>query len=83
VKNWDACQFSMFSLHASGHNPRSVQAQRQRQRIQHKFRIYHEKFGTLLCTGCGNCGRNCPVSLGVLNVVEAIHRHKVKASEKD
>jgi len=83
VKNWDACQFSMFSLHASGHNPRSVQAQRQRQRIQHKFRIYHEKFGTYLCTGCGNCGRNCPVSLGVLNVVEAIHRRTVKASEKD
>ena len=72
VRNWDACQFGMFTLHASGHNPRSVQAQRQRQRIFHKFQIYPEKFGAILCTGCGNCTRNCPVGLGVLPVLEAI-----------
>lgn len=72
VKNWDACQYPMFTLHASGHNPRANQPSRQRQRILHKFRIYHEKFSETLCTGCGNCTRNCPVSLGVLSVVEAI-----------
>lgn len=72
VRNWDACQFSMFTAHASGHNPRSVQSQRQRQRIHHKFQIYPEKFGDLLCTGCGNCTRNCPVNLGVLAVLKAI-----------
>ena len=62
----------MFTLHAAGHNPRSQQAQRQRQRIYHKFRIYPEKFGTLLCTGCGNCTRNCPVGLGVRPVLSAM-----------
>jgi ferredoxin len=72
VRNWDACQFSMFTAHASGHNPRSVQAQRQRQRIHHKFQIYPDKFGDLLCTGCGNCTRNCPVNLGVLSVLKTI-----------
>ena len=72
VKNWDCCQFNMFTMHASGHNPRSNQAQRQRQRIQHKFRIYPEKFGEILCTGCGNCTRNCPVGLGVLPTLEEI-----------
>jgi ferredoxin len=72
VKNWDACQFPMFTLHASGHNPRSQQPHRQRQRILHKFRIYPEKFHEVLCTGCGNCTRNCPVNLGVLSVLEAI-----------
>lgn len=76
VKNWDACQFGQFTVHASGHNPRAVQAQRQRQRIQHKFRIYPEKFGAILCTGCGTCTRNCPVGLGVLNVLEAISAMK-------
>ena len=45
VRNWDACQFAMFTAHASGHNPRSVQSQRQRQRIYHKFQVYPEKFG--------------------------------------
>ncbi len=74
VKNWDSCQFVTFTLHASGHNPRSVQPQRQRQRIFHKFRVYPDKFGDLLCTGCGSCGRNCAAGLGVLNVLEAIER---------
>jgi ferredoxin len=72
VRNWDACQFPMFTMHASGHNPRSDQAQRQRQRIYHKFQIYPEKFGELLCTGCGNCARSCPAGLGVLPVLKTI-----------
>jgi ferredoxin len=72
ARNWDACQFSMFTQHASGHNPRNVQPQRQRQRIHHKFQIYPEKFGAVLCTGCGNCARNCPVNMGVLPVLKAI-----------
>jgi ferredoxin len=75
VRNWDACQYTMFTMHASGHNPRAVQGQRQRQRIYHKFRTYPEKFGTPLCTGCGNCTRNCPVRLGVLPVLQDIESH--------
>jgi len=72
ARNWDACQFSMFTLHASGHNPRPAQGARQRQRIYHKFLMYPEKFGEILCTGCGNCARNCPFGLGVLPVVSEI-----------
>jgi len=74
VRNWDACQFGIFTAHASGHNPRSTQAQRQRQRIYHKFHIYKEKFNHWLCTGCGNCTRNCPVSLGIRPVLESIQK---------
>lgn len=72
VRNWDSCQFAGFTLHASGHNPRQNQAARQRQRLTHKFVIYPEKFGDVLCTGCGNCYRNCPVNLGVLEVLRAV-----------
>jgi ferredoxin len=72
ARNWDACQFPMFTLHASGHNPRAGQAERQRQRIYHKFFMYPEKFGDTLCTGCGACARACPVGLGVLPVVTGI-----------
>lgn len=72
ARNWDACQFGMFTAHASGHNPRANQAQRQRQRVHHKFQIYPEKFGQLLCTGCGNCSRLCPAGLGILPVLKAI-----------
>ena len=73
VRNWDACQFSLFTAHASGHNPRADQAARQRQRSLHKFVIYPQKFDDYLCTGCGNCFRNCPVNLGVLNVLQAVN----------
>ncbi|MDD3470741.1 MAG: 4Fe-4S dicluster domain-containing protein [Thermoguttaceae bacterium] len=72
VKNWDSCQFGLFTQHASGHNPRADQGQRQRQRILHKFMIYPDKFGSFLCTGCGNCSRRCPVGLGVKPVLAAI-----------
>ncbi len=80
ARNWDACQFAMFTLHASGHNPRHSQGDRQRQRIYHKFFMYPEKFGEILCTGCGNCARGCPEGLGVLPVVTEIpHEEPVQA----
>jgi ferredoxin len=72
VRTWDTCQFSTFTLHASGHNPRAAQPSRQRQRILHKFAVYPEKFGEILCTGCGNCTRNCPEGIGVLSVASEI-----------
>jgi ferredoxin len=74
VRTWDSCQFSTFTAHASGHNPRPEQASRQRQRILHKFAVYPEKFGEILCTGCGNCTRNCPAGIGVLSLATEIDR---------
>jgi ferredoxin len=83
VKNWDSCQFPFFTLHASGHNPRAAQPQRQRQRLFHKFLIYPQKFNAVLCTGCGNCERNCPVGLGVLKVLEAIDGEQRRLDDKE
>lgn len=74
VKNWDTCQFALFTLHASGHNPRSNQAVRQRNRVQHKFAIYPNKFGAVLCTGCGNCTRDCSAALGIRPLLELFDR---------
>lgn len=69
MKNWDTCQFGHFTLHASGHNPRDIQSKRYRQRINHKFRYYVDKFGEILCTGCGRCSRNCPASIDIKEII--------------
>ncbi len=78
VKNWDSCQEAMFTLHASGHNPRGTQGKRQRQRMSHKFVTYPEKFNACLCTGCGSCSRACPASFGVRPCLEALNQEKNK-----
>lgn len=72
VKNWDSCQTALFTLHASGHNPRGTQGKRQRQRMMHKFVIYPDKFDFNLCTGCGACSRSCGVMFGVRPCLEAL-----------
>ena len=71
-KNWDACTFYHFTLQAGGLNPRDRQYKRYRQRIMHKFSYYAERFGEILCTGCGRCSRACPVNLDIASVLERI-----------
>jgi len=73
-KNWDTCQFAMFTVHASGHNPRETQSKRFRQRMEHKFNYYPEKFGKTLCVGCGRCIRHCPADMSLLEVLKTVDR---------
>ncbi|BCG45275.1 heterodisulfide reductase, iron-sulfur binding subunit, putative [Citrifermentans bremense] len=72
-KHWDACGFSKFTNHASGHNPRDVQNKRYRNRIMHKFKYYDDKFGKTLCTGCGRCVRACPVGIDIAEILSTIN----------
>jgi ferredoxin len=60
VRNYDACTFPHFTLHASGHNPRPEKLQRVRQRLMHKFAYFPTNFGAVACVGCGRCIRVCP-----------------------
>ncbi|RKY24579.1 MAG: 4Fe-4S ferredoxin [Planctomycetota bacterium] len=76
VKNWDGCQFALFTKHTSGHNPRPTQAARWRQRVQHKFNYYVERFGTVSCVGCGRCIRHCPVDMNITDHLRRIAEAK-------
>lgn len=66
LRCWDSCGQKLFTLHASGHNPRSLQSQRWRQRIMHKFSYLPEKEGVIGCVGCGRCSRACPADMNLI-----------------
>jgi sulfhydrogenase subunit beta (sulfur reductase) len=72
VRNWDTCQFALFTYHTSGHNPRPSGKQRMRQRVMHKFNYFVANLGDIACVGCGRCVRECPVNLDIRAVLEAI-----------
>ena len=71
-KNWDACQFDHFTLHAGGHNPRERQSQRWRNRFMCKFHFYPTKFSAQGCVGCGRCIRVCYVGLDITEMMEKV-----------
>jgi len=72
VRNWDSCMFPLFTLHTSGHNPRTSGKQRMRQRIMHKFNYFPVNSGAIACVGCGRCVEVCPVNTDIREVISEI-----------
>ena len=70
VRIWDSCQFSCFTLEASGHNPRPSGKERMRQRIMHKFNYFVKNYGESFCVGCGRCVQECPVNFDIREILE-------------
>ncbi len=76
VRIWDSCMFPIFTMEASGHNPRALSRERVRQRVMHKYSYYPENYGEILCTGCGRCVMVCPVNLDIREVLRMILTYK-------
>jgi len=72
VRTWDTCQYPDFTLHSSSHNPRDEKAARMRQRINHKFLYFVENYDSFMCTGCGRCISECPVSIDIASVMNKV-----------
>ncbi len=74
IRNWDSCMFPLFTLHGSGHNPRSKKAERVRQRFMHKLKYYVDKYENgIQCVGCGRCIQFCPVNIDIREVAEKMN----------
>jgi len=69
LRTWDSCAFPLFTLEASGFNPRPSQRERFRNRILHKFAYIPENHGQIGCVGCGRCVDACPVNLDIRQVL--------------
>lgn len=72
IRNWDSCMYPLFTLHGSGHNPRTSGKERMRQRVMHKFKYFVDNFNAMACVGCGRCIKNCPVNLDIREVLADI-----------
>lgn len=76
VRLWDSCMFPLFTLHGSGHNPRSQKLQRVRQRFMHKLKYYVDKYHNgVACVGCGRCVQFCPVNIDIREVMRLMVSH--------
>ncbi len=74
---WDSCQYSAFTLEASGHNPRQQRKERMKRRFFHKVSAqYYQRDGMVGCVGCGRCIKVCFGSTNMPAVVGAIRKGK-------
>jgi sulfhydrogenase subunit beta (sulfur reductase) len=76
IRSWDSCMYPLFTLHASGHNPRPTRKERMRQRIMHKFVYAIKQYGRRFCVGCGRCVTQCPVNFDIRDVINEIMETK-------
>jgi len=73
IRIWDTCQFRLYTLETSGHNPRPEKIQRCRNRIMHKFSYYPKNYDGLIgCVGCGRCVRLCPANNDLRMILDNI-----------
>jgi len=72
VRCWDSCLNSQFAEVAGGHDFRPTRASRVRYRFYHKFRAYPDRFGPMLCVGCGRCDHACKVNINPRRVMAAL-----------
>ncbi len=71
-RTWDSCMFEEYTRHASGHNPRPTRRERTRNRINHKYSYYVDKFDLIACVGCGRCINYCPVNIDIVEILRQV-----------
>ena len=82
LRSWDTCMAALYTLEASGHNPRAQKAARLRNRVGHKFSYFlKNNDGRISCCGCGRCIKSCPSSVDIRRIVLDAIRGKGSVKE--
>ena len=81
IRIWDTCQFKLYTLETSGHNPRPSKVERCRNRILHKFNYYPSNYGLIGCVGCGRCVNWCPANNDLRIILQNINKIEQKEGE--
>ena len=77
IRNWDTCMSPLFTIHATGHNPRETKTQRVRQRFMHKLKYFLDKYDKgIMCVGCGRCVKSCPVNIDIREVCNTMNSYE-------
>ena len=77
MRNWDSCMSPLFTLHASGHNPRSSDWSRTRQRFMHKLKYFLDKYDQgIMCVGCGRCIVQCPANIDIRKICNMMNQYE-------
>ena len=71
---WDSCMFSEYTAMAGGHNPRPNKMDRFRNRFMHKLSYFEDRYGKILCVGCGRCMEKCPVGVDITVLIERANK---------
>ena len=70
-RNWDSCAFCIYTKMPM-ENPREDKWRRVRQKVCHKYEFYPMNFGSIACTGCGRCIRQCPVNWDITQILDSL-----------
>lgn len=71
-RSWDSCQFPLYTLESSSHNPRAEKWKRLRNRFYDKFVYMYKRKGEIFCVGCGRCIERCPVGIDICEVLRGV-----------
>lgn len=77
-RTWDYCTSYLYTLEASGHNPREDISKRYRNKVNCKYNYNLRRHGQLFCVGCGRCIEICPVDMDIRKIVAEVIEDKDK-----
>ena len=74
-RQWDSCQFTMFSGVAGDFNFRATPVERLKFWYRHKLHGFDDPHGLKTCVGCGRCTVSCPAEIDdIVGLVKALQK---------